>query len=78
MREAAQPGYLSHSDAAAAPVGRVTDRQSLIVGHCPQCLPGAPLRVADRPVAFTKCGQYLDRQSLKPTLPSALARRRAT
>jgi hypothetical protein len=32
--EPQQSGYLSHSDAAAAPVGGFPDRQTLVVGHC--------------------------------------------
>ena len=34
-----QPGYLSHSDAAAAPVDRLPQRQALIVSHRPQRFP---------------------------------------
>jgi hypothetical protein len=47
-----QPGYRANSDAAAAPVGRLTQRQALIVGHGPQRLTGAPLGVSDESIAF--------------------------
>jgi hypothetical protein len=59
--EPQQPGYLSHSDAAAAPVDRVPQRQTLIVSHCPQRLPSAPLSVPDQSIAFTGCGQHGNR-----------------
>jgi hypothetical protein len=45
--EAQQPGYLSHSDAAAAPLDRFPQRQTLIVSHRPQRLPSALLSVPD-------------------------------
>jgi hypothetical protein len=45
--EPQQPGYLSDSDAAAAPVDRLAQRQTLVVGHRPQRLPSAPLSVPD-------------------------------
>jgi hypothetical protein len=50
--EPQQPGYLSHSDAAAAPVDRLPDRQTLIVSHRPQRLPSAPLSVPDQSIAL--------------------------
>ena len=60
--EPQQPCYLSHIDAtAAAPVDGVPYRQTLIVGHHPQRLPGAPLSVPDQSIAFTECGQHRDR-----------------
>jgi hypothetical protein len=34
--EPQQPGYLSHSDAAATPLDRLTQRQTLLVGQRPQ------------------------------------------
>jgi hypothetical protein len=67
--EPQQPGYLSHSDAAAAPVDRFPYRQTLIVGHRPQCLPSAPLRVPDESIAFGKRGQHRDSQSFEPAFP---------
>jgi hypothetical protein len=42
-----EPGYLSHSDAAAAPLDCFPQRQTLIVSHGPQRLPSAPLSVSD-------------------------------
>jgi hypothetical protein len=45
--EPQQPGYLSHSDAAATPVDRFPYGQTLIFGHCPQRLPNPPLSVPD-------------------------------
>ena len=59
--EPQQPGYLSHSDAAAAPVDRFPQRQTLIVGHRPQRLPSALLSVPNRSIAFTERGQHGDR-----------------
>jgi hypothetical protein len=64
-----QPVYLSHSEAAAAPVGRFPYRQTLVVGHRPQRLPSALLSVADESIAFTKRGQHHDRQSFEPAFP---------
>ena len=52
--ESHQPGYRANSDAAAAPVGRLTQGQSLLVGHCPQRLPGASLGVSDESIPFAK------------------------
>ena len=72
--EAEQPGYRSHSDAAAAPVERFPHRQTLVVSHRPQRLPGPPLSIADQSIAFTECGQHRDRQSLSGS-PGALPRR---
>src|SRR4029450_2592931 len=46
--EPQQPGYLSHREAAAAPVDRLTQRQTLLVGHRPQRLPSALLSVRTR------------------------------
>ena len=43
--------------------------EALLVGHRPQRLPGAAFRVANRSVAFTKRGQYGDRQTFEPALP---------
>jgi hypothetical protein len=34
-----------------------------------QRLPGAPIRAADRGVAFTECGQRGDRQPLEAAFP---------
>src|SRR5215217_9748765 len=67
--EPQQPGYLSHSDAAAAPVDRFPYRQTLVVSHRPQRLPSAPLSIPDQSIAFTKRGQHRDRQSLGPAFP---------
>jgi hypothetical protein len=64
--EPQQPGYLSHSDTAAAPVERFPHRQTLVVSHRPQRLPGPLLSVPDEGIAFTECGQYRDRQSFEP------------
>jgi hypothetical protein len=33
--EPQQPGYLSHRDAAAAPIDRFPQRKGLVVGHRP-------------------------------------------
>jgi hypothetical protein len=66
--EPQQPGYLSHGEAPAAPVDRLTGRQALL-GHRPQSLPGAPLGVPDESIAFTERGQHSDRQTLKPAFP---------
>jgi hypothetical protein len=54
--QAQQPGFLSHSDAAAAPLDRFPQRQTLILGHRPQRLPRAPLSVPDESIPFTKGG----------------------
>jgi hypothetical protein len=59
--EPQQPGYLSNSDAAAAPLARFPDRQTLIVSHRPQRLPSPPLSVPDEGIAFTKRRQHRDR-----------------
>ena len=59
--EPQQPGYLSHSDAAAAPLDGFTQRKTLVIGHSPQRLPSAPLDVPDEGVAFAKRGQHCDR-----------------
>ena len=67
--EPQQPGYLAHSDAAAAPVERFLHRQTLIVSHRPQRLPSPPLSIPDQSIAFTECGQHRDRQSFEPTFP---------
>ena len=67
--EPQQPGYLSHSDAAAAPVDRLPKRQTLIVSHRPQSLPSPPLSVPDQSIAFTQRGQHRDRQPLQPAFP---------
>jgi hypothetical protein len=56
-----EPGYLSHSDAAAAPVDRFAQQKALVVGHCPQNLPSARLCVSDKRIAFTERGQRRDR-----------------
>jgi hypothetical protein len=55
--EPQQPGYLSQSDAAAAPVDCFPQRQTLIVVHHPQRLRSAPLGVSDEGIAFTERGQ---------------------
>jgi hypothetical protein len=62
-----QPGYVPHCD-AAAPVGGLTDRQTLVDGHHSQRFSGTQLRVLDRPIAFTE-RDHLNRQILKPTFP---------
>ena len=67
--EPQQPGYLPHSDAAAAPVDRLPHRQTLIVSHRPQRLPSPPLSVPDQSIAFTERGQHGDRQTLEPAFP---------
>jgi hypothetical protein len=67
--EPPQPGYLSHGKVAAAPVDGFPDRQSLILGHCPQRLPGAPFSVPDESIAFTERGQHSDRQAFEPAFP---------
>jgi hypothetical protein len=54
--EPRQPGYLSHSDAATAPVDGFPDRQTLVVGHCPHRLPSASLGVPDESIAFSERG----------------------
>lgn len=56
-----RPGYLSHRKAAAAPVDRLTQRQSLLLGHRPQRLPSALLSVPDESIALTERGQHRDR-----------------
>jgi hypothetical protein len=43
--ELQQPAYLSHSDAAAALVDRLPQRQTVIVSHRPQRLPSGLLSV---------------------------------
>ena len=43
--EADRQGCAAVSEAAAAPVDRLSYRQTLVVGHCPQRLPSAPLSV---------------------------------
>ena len=60
VRELAQPGHFPRSDAAAAPVDHVTQRQTLVVSHRPQRLPSAPLSVPDQSIAFSKRGQHRD------------------
>ena len=67
--EPQQPGYLSHTDAAAAPVDRLARRKTFVVGHHPQRLPSAPLSVPDESIAFTKRGQDYDCQSFEPVFP---------
>jgi hypothetical protein len=64
-----QPGYLSHTDAAAAPINRLTQRQTFLLGHRPQRLPSAPVSVPDESIAFTKRGQHGDRQTLESAFP---------
>jgi hypothetical protein len=58
---------LSHRDAAAK-TDRLTQRQTHIVGHRPQRLPGAPLN-PDESIAFTKRGQRNDRQIFELAFP---------
>jgi hypothetical protein len=48
---------LAHSDSAAAPVDRLAQRKTLVVGRCPQRLPSA-LSVSDESIAFTKGGPH--------------------
>ena len=59
--EPQQPGHLSHSNAAAAPVDRFPYRQTLVVSHRPQRLPSPPLSIPDQSIAFTECSQHRDR-----------------
>jgi hypothetical protein len=40
----------------------------LLDGHRLQRLPGAAFSVADRGVAFTECGQHLDRQTVETAI----------
>jgi hypothetical protein len=61
--EPQQPGYLSHSDAAPAPLDCFPQRQTLIFGHCPQRLPSTALSVPHESIALTRRGQHFDRQS---------------
>jgi hypothetical protein len=67
--EPQQPGYLSHSDAAAAPVDRFPQRKTLVAGHCPQRLPSAQLSIPDQSIPFTECGKHRDRQTFEPAFP---------
>jgi hypothetical protein len=67
--EPQQPGYFSHSDAAAAPVDRFPQRKTLIAGHCPQRLPSALLSAPNESIAFTQRGQHRGRQSFEPAFP---------
>jgi hypothetical protein len=70
VHQAPQPGHLPHCDAAAAPVGGLASRQTLVVGHRQQrAAAGAPLRVPDCSVAFTERSQHRDRQSFEPAFP---------
>jgi hypothetical protein len=64
-----QPGYLSHGAAAAAPVDRFPQRQTLVLGHCPQRLRRAQLSRPDESIAFTKRCQHGDRQDFEPAFP---------
>jgi hypothetical protein len=52
--EPQQPAYLSHSDAAAAPVERLPHRQTLVVSHRPQRSPCPPLSIPKQSIAFTE------------------------
>jgi hypothetical protein len=61
-----QAGYLTHCDATATPLGCLAHGQALLIGHRLQRRAGAPLGVANRNVAFTKCGHHLYRQPLEP------------
>ena len=67
--EPQQPGYLSHSDAAAAPVDRFPQRKTLIAGHCPQRLPSTLLSAPNESIAFTQRGQHRNRQTFEPAFP---------
>ena len=67
--EPQQPGYLSHSDAAAAPVDRFPQRETLIAGHCPQRLPSTLLSAPNESIAFTQRGQHRNRQTFEPAFP---------
>ena len=73
--EPQQPVYLSHGD-AAAPVDRLAQRKTLLLGHRAQRLPSAPLSVPDQSIAFTKRGQHRDRQTFEPASRSARSLRR--
>jgi hypothetical protein len=55
-----QPGYFSHSDAAAGPVDRFPYRQTLIGSHRPQSSPSPPLSDPNQGIAFTQRGQHYD------------------
>jgi hypothetical protein len=67
--EPQQPSYLTHSDAAAAPVEHFPHRQTLIVSHSPQSLPSPPLSGPDQSIALTKRGQHRNSQSCEPAFP---------
>ena len=54
---------LPHQSAASR-----TDK-ARVVRHPPQRLSGTAFGVADRSVAFTKCGQHRDRQTLESAFP---------
>jgi hypothetical protein len=57
VHEPAQPSHLPHRDAAAAPVGGLATRQTLVDGHRQQRAASALLRVPDGPIAFAECSQ---------------------
>ena len=63
--EPPQPNHLPQRDAAAAPIGGFTNRQTLVVGHCPKRFSCSSLRIADCSVAFPERGRHLDRQALE-------------
>ena len=67
--ESQQPGYLSHSDAAATPVDRFPYGQTLIFGHCPQRLPNPPLSVRTRASRSPSAVTRRDRWSFEPPFP---------
>ena len=64
--EPQQPGYLSHSDAAAAPVDRFA--YHTLRGSSAE-LAQPLLSVPDESIAVTKRGQRGDRQSFEPAFP---------
>jgi hypothetical protein len=51
--EPQQPDYLSHREAAAAPFGRFTQRETVVVGHRFERVPSAESSVPDASIAFT-------------------------
>jgi hypothetical protein len=55
--------------AARISVGRPSSAEALLINHRRQGRACAPLGVANRSVAFTQCGQQLDRQPLEQALP---------
>jgi hypothetical protein len=69
VHEPAQPSHLPHRDAAAAPVGGLATRQTLVDGHRQQRAASALLRVPDGPIAFAECSQHVNHPRLQPAFP---------